>query len=84
MTSTKISAMKIIEDIEVSKRGLYSGAVYFTPNDDFDFNVVIRSILFNSNNSYISFSVGSAITSNSVAENEYDECLIKVPLCERF
>ena len=74
----KISAMKIIEDIEVSKRGLYSGAVgYFTPNDDFDFNVVIRSILFNSNNSYISFSVGSAITSNSVAENEYDECLIK-------
>ena len=74
----KISAMKIIEDIEVSKRGLYSGAVgYFTPNDDFDFNVVIRSILFNSNNSYISFSVGSAITSNSIAENEYDECLIK-------
>ena len=74
----KISAMKIIEDTEVSKRGLYSGAVgYFTPNDDFDFNVVIRSILFNSNNSYVSFSVGSAITSNSVAENEYDECLIK-------
>ena len=42
----KISAMKIIEELEATKRGLYSGAVgYFTPNNDFDFNVVIRSIL---------------------------------------
>ena len=42
----KISAMKIIEDLEATKRGLYSGAVgYFSPEGDFDFNVVIRSIL---------------------------------------
>ena len=74
----KISAMKIIDDIEDSKRGLYSGAVgYFTPNDDFDFNVIIRSILYNSNISYVSFSVGSAITSKSIAINEYNECLVK-------
>ena len=74
----KISAMQIIEDLEVTKRGLYSGAVgYFTPNDDFDFNVVIRSILYNSENNYLSFSVGSAITSQSIPEKEYEECLLK-------
>lgn len=74
----KISAMKIIEELEETKRGLYSGAVgYFTPNGDFDFNVVIRSILYNQENQYISFSVGSAITSLSVPENEYEECLLK-------
>ncbi len=74
----KISAMKIIEELEETKRGLYSGAVgYFTPNGDFDFNVVIRSILYNQENQYISFSVGSAITSLSVPEKEYEECLLK-------
>lgn len=74
----KISAMNIIEDLEDTKRGLYSGAVgYFTPNNDFDFNVVIRSILYNSDNQYLSFSVGSAITSEAVPENEYEECLLK-------
>ena len=74
----KISVMKIIENLEETKRGLYSGAFgYFTPEGDFDFNVVIRSILYNQDNKYISFSVGSAITSLSVPENEYEECLLK-------
>ncbi len=74
----KISAMKIIEELEETKRSLYSGAVgYFTPNNDFDFNVVIRSILYNQTNKYISFSVGGAITSQSAIENEYEECLLK-------
>lgn len=74
----KLSAMKIIEELEESKRGLYSGAVgYFLPNGDFDFNVVIRSILYNQENQYVSFSVGSAITSLSIPENEYEECLLK-------
>ncbi|WP_026450142.1 anthranilate synthase component I family protein [Aequorivita capsosiphonis] len=74
----KISAMKIIEEIEDAKRGLYSGAIgYFTPYGDFDFNVVIRSILYNSEKEYVSFSVGSAITVNSIPENEYEECLLK-------
>lgn len=74
----KISAMKIIEELEETKRGLYSGAVgYFTPNNDFDFNVVIRSILYNSKAKYVSFSVGSAITAESKPESEYDECLLK-------
>ena len=74
----KISAMKIIEELEETKRGLYSGAVgYFNPSGDFDFNVVIRSILYNSTNQYLSFSVGSAITSLSNPEMEYEECLLK-------
>jgi len=74
----KISAMKIIEELEETKRGLYSGAVgYFTPDGDFDFNVVIRSILYSSENKYVSFSVGGAITSKSIPELEYEECLLK-------
>ncbi|VXB71118.1 Aminodeoxychorismate synthase component I [Flavobacterium sp. 9AF] len=74
----KISAMKIIEELEVTKRGLYSGAVgYFTPSGDFDFNVVIRSILYNAKKQYLSFSVGSAITAQSIPESEYEECLLK-------
>jgi para-aminobenzoate synthetase component 1 len=74
----KISAMQIIENLEETKRGLYSGAVgYFTPENDFDFNVVIRSILYNQEKQYVSFSVGSAITSQSIPEMEYEECLLK-------
>jgi len=74
----KVSAMKIIEKLEDTKRGLYSGSVgYFTPNNDFDFNVIIRSILYNETNEYVSYSVGGAITVKSTAEAEYQECLIK-------
>ena len=74
----KVSAMKIIEELESFKRGLYSGAVgYFTPAGDFDFNVVIRSILYNATKSYVSFSVGSAITAKAIPEKEYEECLLK-------
>ncbi|SFS62542.1 aminodeoxychorismate synthase component I [Lutibacter maritimus] len=74
----KISAMKIIEAVEETKRGIYSGAVgYFTPNGDFDFNVIIRSILYNATNKYVSYSVGGAITSKSEPEKEYEECLLK-------
>ncbi|MEW2922205.1 anthranilate synthase component I family protein [Muricauda sp. ANG21] len=74
----KISAMKIIEELEETKRGLYSGAVgYFDPEGNFDFNVVIRSILYNATRKYVSFSVGSAITAKSDPEREYQECLLK-------
>jgi len=74
----KISAMKIIEALESFKRGLYSGAVgYFTPEGDFDFNVVIRSILYNATKKYVSYSVGGAITANAIPEKEYEECLLK-------
>lgn len=74
----KVSAMKIIEKLEETKRGLYSGTVgYFTPDNDFDFNVIIRSILYNEQEKYVSFSVGGAITAKSIPEKEYEECLLK-------
>ncbi|MBJ7879975.1 anthranilate synthase component I family protein [Gelidibacter salicanalis] len=74
----KISAMQIIENLEATKRGLYSGSIgYFTPAGDFDFNVIIRSILYNAENRYVSYSVGSAITSKSDPLKEFEECLIK-------
>ncbi len=73
----KISAMQIIEKLEDFKRGLYSGSIgYFSPSGDFDFNVVIRSILYNEKK-HLSFSVGSAITAKSIPEKEYEECLLK-------
>ena len=74
----KVKAMELIEKYENTKRGMYSGAVgYFTPENDFDFNVVIRSILYNSTKQYLSYMVGSAITAKSIPENEYNECLLK-------
>lgn len=80
----KIATMKIIEDLEESKRGIYSGSVgYFTPEGDFDFNVVIRSILYNSKKEYVSFSVGGAITAKSIPEAEYEECLLKAVAMEK-
>ncbi len=74
----KVKAMELIEKYESTKRGLFSGAVgYIKPNGDFDFNVVIRSILYNESNRYLSFMVGGAITSGSKAEDEYKETLLK-------
>ena len=74
----KIRAMELIEKYEESKRGLFSGAVgMITPEGDFDLNVVIRSLLYNSSSNYLSFHTGSAITYDSDPEKEYEECLLK-------
>jgi para-aminobenzoate synthetase component 1 len=74
----KIEAMKIVEELEKSKRGLYSGAVgYISPGMDFDFNVVIRSLQYQAEAHYLSYFVGSAITDLSDAELEYEECMLK-------
>ncbi len=75
----KVSAMQLMEQYEQSKRGVYSGAIgYFSPDDDFDFNVVIRTLLYNQKEKYLSFQAGSAITFHADAEKEYEECLLKV------
>ena len=74
----KIKAMELIEQFEETKRGIYSGAVgYFSPTGDFDFNVIIRTLLYNRNNKYLSFHTGSAITYDSDPIKEYEECLLK-------
>lgn len=75
----KKKVMELIEKYEKTRRGLFSGTLgYITPEGDFDFNVVIRSMLYNQSNSYLSIQAGSAITFKSVAENEYEECLLKI------
>tara|TARA_B100001057_G_scaffold500894_1_gene618607 strand:+ start:22220 stop:23500 length:1281 start_codon:yes stop_codon:yes gene_type:complete len=74
----KIRSMELIEKYENIKRGLYSGSIgFFNPDLDFDFNVVIRSLLFNQKSNYLSFIVGGAITIDSDPNKEYEECLIK-------
>ena len=74
----KIEAMKLIEHYEDTKRGLFSGSVgYITPEGDFDFNVVIRSLFYNQADKYLSYSTGGAITYDSIPEKEYEECMLK-------
>jgi para-aminobenzoate synthetase component 1 len=74
----KKRVMELIEQYERTRRGIFSGAVgYVTPAGDFDFNVVIRSIMYNASRQYLSFQAGSAITYYSDAEQEYNECLLK-------
>ncbi|QIL38406.1 anthranilate synthase component I family protein [Pedobacter sp. HDW13] len=74
----KVKAMQLIEQYEEAKRGIYSGSFgCISPDGDFDFNVVIRSILFNAESKYLSFQVGGAITYQCDAEKEYEECLLK-------
>ena len=75
----KKRVMEIIERYEQTRRGLFSGAIgYIKPNGDTDFNVVIRSILYNATDKYVSFQAGGAITFYSDAEAEYNESLLKV------
>jgi len=75
----KLKAMELIENFESFKRGIFSGAIgYITPKGDFDFNVVIRTILYNASTKYLSVGVGGAITIRSDAEEEYEECMVKV------
>ena len=80
----KQRVMEIIEDNERTRRGLFSGAIgYIDPTGNFDFNVVIRSILYNAGAKYISMQAGSAITFYSEADKEYEECLLKAAILKK-
>jgi para-aminobenzoate synthetase component I len=75
----KKKVMELIEQYEKTKRGIFSGAVgYISPNGDFDFNVVIRSIMYNEAARHISVQAGSGITFYSEPEKEWEECMMKV------
>jgi para-aminobenzoate synthetase component 1 len=75
----KVEAMKIIDETEDFNRGIYSGSIgYITPSGDFDFNVVIRSLIYNREKKYLSCAVGGAITILSDPEKEYEECQTKI------
>lgn len=74
----KIRVMQLIEQYEQTKRGLFSGAIgYVRPDGDLDFNVVIRSMMYNATEQYLSFQTGGGITFYSDPEKEYEECLLK-------
>jgi para-aminobenzoate synthetase component 1 len=74
----KKRVMELIEQYEITKRGLFSGSIgYIKPGGDFDFNVVIRSIFYNSTLKYLSYNTGSGITFYCDPEKEYEECLMK-------
>ncbi len=74
----KKRVMELIEQYEKTRRGIFSGAVgYINPDGDFDFNVVIRSIMYNEATDYLSYQVGSGITWYCDAEQEWEECLMK-------
>lgn len=74
----KRKVMQLIDQYEKSARGIFSGAVgYISNNGDFDFNVVIRTIMYNASEKYLSFMAGSGITFYSDTQKEYEECLLK-------
>lgn len=82
----KIRCMELIEQYEDFRRGWFSGAVgYITRENDFDFNVVIRSIIIDKALGKLFFAVGSAITYDADPIDEYEECLLKAqPIFEVF
>lgn len=74
----KYKAMQLIDDYELYNRGPYSGALgYIDAKGNFDLNVLIRSVFYDEQKRYLSFSVGSAITALCNPEEEYEECLLK-------
>tara|TARA_R110001592_G_scaffold18399_2_gene76385 strand:- start:395 stop:1651 length:1257 start_codon:yes stop_codon:yes gene_type:complete len=74
----KVKVMELIEQYENTKRGAFSGAAgYISPNGDFDFNVLIRSLFLNKSSKTYSFQAGSAITYDSDPQKEYEECMVK-------
>lgn len=80
----KKRVLELIDQYEVTARGLFSGSVgYIKPNGDFDFNVVIRSLFYDEANQRLSFFAGSGITYMSDPENEYEECLLKTEAIRR-
>lgn len=73
----KIRAMEIINDLEVSKRGVYGGAVgYISANGNIDFALAIRTMLMKDGIAYIQ--AGAGIVHDSVPEQEYQETLNKL------
>ena len=75
----KLRAMELIDNYEQTNRNFYSGSLgYIDPYGDFDFNVIIRTVVYNTSQKYLSVGVGGAITAKSDPEHEYEECLIKI------
>ena len=72
----KIRAMEIIDELEKNKRKLYAGGIgYFTPNNEFDTCIALRTALIKNNKFYVQ--AGAGIVADSVPEKEYLETINK-------
>jgi para-aminobenzoate synthetase component 1 len=81
----KHRVMQLIEQYECARRELFSGSVgYISPEGDFDFNVVIRSLFYNADTHYLSYQTGGAITWGSDPESEWEELRLKAAAMERI
>lgn len=74
----KLSTMRIINQIERSSRGIYTGSIgYISPENDAQFNVAIRTLVIDKVKEKFQMNIGSGITADSNAKTEYQECLTK-------
>lgn len=75
----KIRSMKVIDELESSKRALYTGSLGYYKFNKYqgEFNILIRSIFYNKTTQGLTFNTGAGITSASDPEKEYSETLLK-------
>ena len=72
----KVRAMEIIEELEPTRRGVYTGSIgYIGFDGDAELNIAIRSLHLK--DGYLDYQVGSGIVWDSKAEDEYQETLDK-------
>jgi anthranilate/para-aminobenzoate synthase component I len=72
----KIRAMEIIDDLEPSSRGVYTGSIGFIGIDGTAcLNIAIRTIIITQRTAYVQ--VGGGIVADSEPQAEYEETLVK-------
>ncbi len=72
----KVRSMEIIEELEPTRRGIYTGAIgYLCFSGDMDVNIVIRTLVIQDGLAH--FQVGGAIVADSDPEAEYQETIDK-------
>jgi anthranilate synthase component 1 len=76
----KIEAMKLLRQLEKTKRGYYGGAVmYLTVDGQFDSCITIRSLQVKDHTAYIR--AGAGIVHDSVPKTEFEETNHKARSC---
>ncbi|MCS7300805.1 MAG: aminodeoxychorismate synthase component I [Fimbriimonadales bacterium] len=74
----KIRAAQVIHELETTPRGVYTGAVGIVlPIRQAQFNVAIRTLVYDRNRSLLEYGVGSGVVWDSDIDAEYQECLSK-------